>query len=175
MTTLQSPRRTVTDRVHVLPLVAGVSAIAMAIYHVATPGPPEAGYESPLDWVREGLFLAFLVATVLAVWSSVHSALAPRATALLITVAYGAIAVGVLVGLVLQDDPSWFMFLGGPGILLSAAGFVIWAVWGARRQVVPVWAAVLCGIGGLLVIVSSEFGTSVLLGGFWLYLAFRDR
>jgi hypothetical protein len=174
MTTLDAPSR---SDLHVrrLPLVAGVLAVGMAVHHVATPGPPGATFGSLSDWLRDGLFLGLLCSAVAAAWSVRPDGLVPRASLRLLTVAYGMLALGVSAGLVLQDDPSWFMFLGGPGILLSAAAYVWWAAWGRRRGVLPGWAALLCGVGGLVVIVAAEFGTSVLLGGFWLYLAFRDH
>jgi hypothetical protein len=155
-------------------LTAGATAVGMAIYQVATPGGPGASYDSALDWVRELLFLAYLLASIGAVIGAYRTGLAPRAAAWLVTVGYGAIAAGVLVGMVLRDDPDWFMLLGAPGNLLGAAGLVAWAVWAFRHRVLPGFAALLCGVGGLSAVLFAEVGTSVLIGAFWLYLAFRD-
>jgi hypothetical protein len=173
MTTLTST--TARHAVRPAPLAAAVSAIGLAIYHVSTPGAPSASYDSVGDWIREGLFLGFLLLSVATVWGAVAVGRGPRAAAWLITVGYGAITVGVTVGAVMRDDPAWFMALGGPGILLSTAGFLTWAGWAFRRRAVPPWAALLCGVGGLVVILGAEFGASVLLAGFFLHLSFRDR
>jgi hypothetical protein len=157
------------------PAATGLLAIALAVYQVATPGNPTADYDSALDWLREGLFTTYLVAAITAVIVAARAGLAPRAAAVLVGVGYGAISVGVVVGMVLRDDPEWFMLLGGPGNLLAAAGFVTWAVWGRRRQVLPLFAALLCGVGGVVAVLFSELGTSVLIGAFFCWLAFRDR
>lgn len=31
----------------------------------------------------------------------------------------------------------------------------------------------MCGVGGVVAVLGAEFGTSVLVGGFWLYVAAR--
>lgn len=92
----------------------------------------------------------------------------------LIGTGYGAIIVGVAAGMALREDPDWFFVLGGPGNLLAIGGFLTWAVWGRRRRVLPLFAALLCGVGGTVAVLFSEFGTSVLIGAFFLWLAFRD-
>jgi hypothetical protein len=79
--------------------------------------------------------------------------------------------VGVVSGLVLREDPDWFFLIGGPGNLLAGIGFVTLAVTGWRRDVLPAWASLLCAVGGLVAVLLSEFGTSVLIGAFWLYVA----
>jgi hypothetical protein len=76
--------------------------------------------------------------------------------------------------MLLRDDPDWFFVLGGPGNLLAAAGFVTWAIWSRRRRVLPLFAALLCGVGGVVAVLFSELGTSVLIGAFFLWLAFSD-
>ena len=171
MTTLDTPRRSALTGLRPLPLVAGSSALALAIYQVATAGPPTATYDSLLDWVRELLFLGYVVLSVAAARSAVRAGLAPRPAALLIGTGYGAIALGVSIGMALRDDPEWFMLLGGPGNLLAAAGFVVWAGGGVRRGVIPRFAALLCGVGGLVAVILAEYGTSVLIAAFWFYVA----
>jgi len=158
-----------------LPAVAGAAALLMAIYQVATPGSPEASYDSVLDWGRELVFLTYLVTSVLAAVQAYRQGVAPRATAVLLAVGYGAIAVGVTAGMVLREDPEWFMVLGGPGNLLGMAAFVTWAVWGRRRRVLPTAVALLCGVGGVVAVLGSELGTSVLIAGFWFYLAHQTK
>jgi len=38
--------------------------VAPAIYQVATPGTPSATFDSPSDWLREALFLSYLLASI---------------------------------------------------------------------------------------------------------------
>jgi hypothetical protein len=173
MTTLTSTPAT-TSLARPVPVAAGVTAIGLAIYQVATPGSPAAEYGSVLDWVRELLFLGYLVGAVATVLASRRAGLCSRAASRLIGVGYGAIAAGVAAGMALREDPDWFFVLGGPGNLLAIGGFVTWAVWGQRRRVLPLFAALLCGVGGTVAVLFAEFGTSVLIGAFFLWLAFRD-
>ena len=152
--------------------IAGVAGIGMAIYQVATPGPPGSDFDSCDDFVlRDGLFLVYLLASIAAVTGAWRAGLATRVSARLVAVGYGLISVGVVASIALREDPDWFFALGGPGILLSAAGFVILAVSGVRRSRLPVWAALLAGVGGLVAIVMAELGTTVLVASFWLYVA----
>ena len=159
--------------------IAGLAGIAMALYQVATPGPPGSDFDSWDDFVlRDGLLLVYLLASIAAVTGAWRAGLATRISAQLVGVGYGLISVGVVASLALRDDPDWFFALGGPGILLSAAGFVVLAVSGVRRSRLPVWAALLAGVGGLVAIVMAELGTTVLVASFWLYVAslvHRDR
>lgn len=154
---------------------AGVSAVALAVYQVATPGSPQPTFETFTDWLREVLFVAYLAGSVGAVLGARRHALAPRVGAWSIGLGYGAVLVGVLYGMVTREDPDWFFVLAGPGNLLAIAGFVVWAVWGYRTRVLPPWAALLCGVGGLVAVLGAELGTSVLVAGFWFFLATRAR
>ena len=158
-----------------LAATAGVSAVALAVYQVATPGSPQPTFETLADWLRETLFVAYLACSVGAVLGARRGALAPRFAAWTIGLGYGAVLAGVLYGMVTQEDPDWFFVLAGPGNLLAIAGFVVWAVWGHRTRALPPWAALLCGVGGLVAVMLAELGTSVLVAGFWLYLAARER
>ena len=168
MDTLTDARRETASRVATG--VAGAAALMMAIYQVASPGPPEASYDSALDWARELIFLGYLCSAVVATVLAARRRTAPRAAARLITLGYGAVAVGVAAGMAMREDPDWFMLLGGPGNLLAMAGFVTWAVWGHRTRVLPPAVALLCGVGGVVAVLGSELGTSVLIAGFWFYL-----
>jgi hypothetical protein len=71
---------------------------------------------------------------------------------------------------VMAREPSWFLFLAGPGQLLAMIGFGIWAVWGKRHEVFNLGVALLGVIGGLTAIIGSEAGLSVLIAGFWFAL-----
>jgi hypothetical protein len=156
-----------------LPASAGLFAIAMAVYQVASPGSPAATFETLLDWVREGLFVGYLATSVLGVRVAAREGLASRGVLLCLGIGYGSIGLGVIYGMVTRDDPDWFFVLAGPGNLLAAAAFVVWAAWGYRHQVLPPWAASMCGVGGVVAVLGAEFGTSVVVGGFWLYVAAR--
>jgi hypothetical protein len=158
-----------------LPTMAGAAAIAQAIFQVAMPGSPDATFGSWSDWTRDILLLAYLLGSIGGVVVAHRHGLAPRAAVWLVGVGYGAIVVGVAIGLLLQRDPDWFMLLGGPGNLLAVAGFATWAVVGHRRRIMPVWAALWCGIGGVVAVFLSELGSSVIIGAFWIYLATRIK
>jgi hypothetical protein len=155
--------------------LAGAAAISLAIYQVAVPGSPSAQFDTPLDWLREVLFLAYLLASIVALQVAIRDHLAGRMPARLVQAGYTLIAVGAAAGMALSEDPDWFFLLAGPGLLLSTVGFVTFAVGAYRRRALPLWAAVLAGVGGALAIIMSELGTGVLIGAFWLYVASRGR
>jgi hypothetical protein len=159
-----------------LALALGILAIVNAIVVVGVAPPPDNAdelYERAGDYVRDALFLAFLVGTIIAVDVAVRRSVAPRAAGRLIQVGYTLIAVGVAIGLALRDDPDWFFLLAGPGILASIIGFVWWAIAAWRRRRFPVWLAALLGVGGLTTILGAEAGTSVLIGSFWIAVSLR--
>ena len=161
---------------HALPAtIAGLAAVALAIYQVAVPGSPDASYESVTDWLRESLTLVFLVASVVGAVFARRAGFAPAPTPLLMWFGYGLIATGVLIGMVLREDPDWFFLLAGPGLLASAGAFLVWAWWGWRRRILPAYDVLLCALGGVTALALAEFGTSVLIGAHWLYVAARIR
>jgi hypothetical protein len=169
MDTVLDARRQLASRIATG--AAGAAALMMAVYQVASPGTPEATFDSALDWARELIFLGYLCSAVAATILAARRGTAPRAAARLITLGYGAVAVGVTAGMVMREDPDWFMLLGGPGNLLAMAGFVTWAVWGHRSRLLPPAVALLCGIGGVVAVLGAELGSSVLIAGFWFYLS----
>jgi hypothetical protein len=157
------------------PIGAGVTAIAMALTQVLTPGPPAADYGSVAGLAREGLMLAFLLCSIAAVLVSRRRGDLPGTGPLLVAVGYGLLVVGVAAGLALREDPDWFVVLGLPGNLLAGIGFVVAALAGWRAKRIPGWAAVLLAVGGFVAILGSEFGTTVLIGCFWLWYVRRMR
>lgn len=164
-------------RAALIPAVAGATSIALAIYLVALT-PPSDGrqvFDTPSEFGREGLMLAWLAASITGVLVARNSGLAPKASALLIGAGYGLLFVGVAVGIALREDPTWFLALGAPGQLLSMAGFVWWAVWLQRHDAIGLPVVLLCGIGGLVAILGAEIGLTVLVGGFWIGLAVTRR
>lgn len=170
-----SPDRSPTTLAPVTAAVAGLAAVATAVYQVATPGPPQATFETLTDWLREVLFTTYLAASIGTVVLARRHRLLPGATMWLVGLGYGAILGGVLYAVVTRDDPDWFFLLAGPGNLAAIVGFVVWSVWGRRTGVLPIWASVLCGVGGTVAVLLAELGTSVLVGSFLLYLASRLR
>lgn len=168
-----SPDRSPATLAPVTAATAGLAALATAVYQVATPGPPQATFETLTDWLRELLFTTYLAASIATVVLARRRGLAPVVTLWLVGLGYGAILGGVLYAAVTRDDPDWFFVLAGPGNLAAVVGFVVWSVWGRRRGVLPLWAAVLCGVGGTVAVLLAELGTSVLVGSFLLYLASR--
>lgn len=152
-------------------LAAGGLAIGFAV--LLTTQDAKSDYESVGGIAREVAILAWFTTTMLAVVAAQLRGRAPQWPVRLIVVGYGLIALGVAAGLVLRDDPDWFFLLGGPGNLLAGIGFVWWGVSAWRGRLLPRWAAVLVAIGGFFAILFAEFGTSVLIGGFWIWLATR--
>jgi hypothetical protein len=143
----------------------------MALTQVLTPGPPAADYETASGLAREALMLALLLFSVAAVLVGRRRGDLPGKGPLLVAVGYGLLVVGVAAGLALREDPEWFVVLGLPGNLLAGIGFVVAALAGWRARRIPGWAAALLGVGGLVAILGSEFGSTVLVGCFWLWYA----
>ncbi len=154
-------------------VLAGASAIALAVLLVTVEGPPEFRLETASDWLRELGLLLYLAASIVAVAAVRGREQIARAPSLLIQIGYGLLVIGVSAGVILGDDPDWFFVLGGPGNLMAGIGFVWWAVWASVRRTLPVWLAVLGGVGGFVAVLGAEFGTGVLIGSFWLVMAAR--
>jgi hypothetical protein len=157
-------------------LVLGILTIVNAIVVVGVAPPPENNdelYERAGDYVRDALFLVFLIGTIAAVEVALRRRVAPRVAGRLIQVGYSLVAVGVAIGLALRDDPDWFFLLAGPGILASIVGFVWWAIVAWRGRQFPVWLAALLGVGGVTAILGADAGTTVLIGSFWIALSLR--
>ncbi len=168
-TTVAPPRTTALQSA--VPLAAGLAAIAMALTLVLTPGPPTADYETAAGLAHEALMLLYLSLSMAAVLVSRRLGDLPGWGPLLVTVGYGLLVVGVGAGLALREDPEWFAVLGLPGNLLASIGFIVAALAGWRSRRIPGWAALLLGVGGFLAILAAEFGTTVLIGCYWLWYA----
>ena len=153
------------------PIGAGISAIAMALTQVLTPGPPTADYETLSGIAREGLMLTLLGFSIAAVLVSRRLGDLPGKGPLFVAFGYALLVVGVAAGLALREDPEWFAVLGLPGNLLASIGFIVAALAGWRARRIPGWAAMLLGVGGFVAILGSEFGTTVLIGCYWLWYA----
>ena len=152
-------------------VLAGLSAIALAVLLVTVEGAPEFRLESVTDWGRELGLLLYLVTSVASVTALRGVQQIPKVPSLLIQVGYGLLVVGVSAALILGDDPEWFFVLGGPGNLMAGIGFVWWAIWASVSKILPIWMAVLAGVGGFVAVLGAEFGTGVLIGSFWLVMA----
>jgi hypothetical protein len=170
-TQLTRPRATgrTGSAIYVLP---GLAALVIAIYMVGWQ-PEYQEYASVQDRVTDGIFVAYLVTGVLGALAAARDGLAPRVVAYLIGGGYTLVLSAVVTMNILEREPSWFMFLAGPGQLAAMAGFVTWAVWGRRHDVLTRAAAALCAVGGLTAIIGSRAGLSVLIAGFWFMLAAR--
>lgn len=161
-----------------LAAAVGGLAITLAVLVVAvlpaSEQNPDDLYADRWAYVRDGGLLLFLLGTVAAVEVVRHCRLGPNVPTRLVQIGYSLVAIGVLAGLILGSDPGWFFVLAGPGIVASVVGFVWWAVHAGRHRTFPVWAAALLGVGGLTALALGEYGTPVLIGSFWLYLATRS-
>lgn len=152
---------------------AGLCAIGLAVYGALSTAPPEADYDSLGGNLREVVFFAYLVGSILGIAAMYRAGIATKRPTFMIGVGYGLVAFGVLAGFVLRDDPAWFVVVGGPGNLLALIGWIVFAVVTVRSQRLPTWAAVLAGVGGVFAVLFADFGSGVLIGCFWLYLAPR--
>ncbi len=118
-------------------------------------------------------FFLTLVATVLAVAATAAAGVAPRTPAVLAILGYGAIAVGVFIGIVIGEDPDWFFVIGGPGNLLAAIGMVWIGVHVISSAVWPRWTGVLFILAGLFSVLFAELGTSILAVALWTVVGVR--
>jgi hypothetical protein len=170
-TQLTRPRATgrTGSAIYVMP---GLTALVIAIYMVGWQ-PEYQDYATVQDRVTDGIFAAYLVTSVLGVVAAARAGLAPRQVAYLVGGGYTLVLSAVVAMNILEREPSWFMFLAGPGQLAAMAGFVIWAVWGRRHEVLTWTTAALCAVGGLTAVIGSRAGLSVLIAGFWFMLAAR--
>ncbi len=162
-------------RVATAATLTAVAATAVGAVGLLRDGPPEPDFSDPMQYLQDGVFVAYLVAASWAVLEGWRAGLAPRMAGRLVALGYGLIAVGVLAGMALRDDPDWFVALGLPGNLLAAVGFVVWAVWAVRTQTLPVPLALLAGVGGFVAVLGAEFGTTLLVAAFFARVAVLAR
>ena len=154
-------------------LAITLAVLVVAVFPASEQNPDDL-YADRWAYARDIGLLLFLLGTVAAVEVVRRRRLGPAVATRLVQVGYTLVAIGVVAGLILGSDPGWFFVLAGPGILASVVGYVWWAIETGRRRVFPVWAAVLLGVGGLTALALAEYGTTVFIGSFWLYLAARS-
>lgn len=150
---------------------ASATAAALALVLVLREGPSKPDFSDPLQYVQDGLFLAYLVTASIALVLAARAGLVARTAARLVALGYGLLVIGVAAGMVLREDPEWFAFIGGPGNLLAGIGFVVLAVAAARRRTLRVPLAVFGGVAGFFAVLFSEFGSGVLVAVFFACLA----
>ena len=155
--------------------LAAVCVSALAIYSALSTAPPSADYDTFGGNLREVAFLVYLVAAAAAMGSIDRRRVGVRRSAALIAVGYTIVAVGVAAGLVAREDPDWFPVLGVPGNLLAIVGWVMFGVLAVRTRILATWAGVLAAVGGVFAVLFADFGSGVLIGAFWLYLALDRR
>ena len=154
-------------------ILAATCAIGLALYHALSTSKPAADYETLAGNAREVAFFAYLVGSIAALYFARHLQFAATRPARLICVGYSHVAFGVAAGFVLRDDPDWFVVVGIPGNLLAVVGWIALGVTSTKRHLLPRWLAVLGAVGGVFAVLFAEFGSGVLIGSFWLYLAFH--
>ena len=159
----------------VLAAVAGLCAIGLAVYGAVSTAPPSADYETFGGNAREIAFLVYLLASTGAMGATRRADIASRRAMRLINVGYGLVAVGVMAGMILREDPDWFAAVGIPGNLLAMAGWISFGIASARTHRLPRWLATLAAIGGVFAVLFADFGSGVLIGWFWLSMAHREN
>lgn len=155
--------------------VVAACAIGLAVYHALSTSKPTADYDTFGGNAREVAFFAYLVSSIVALSSARHARVATTRAVRVISVGYALVAFGVAAGFVLRDDPDWFVVVGLPGNLLAIIGWIMLGVMSTKQRLLPRWAAILGAVGGVFAVLFTEFGSGVLIGSFWLYLAFRRK
>lgn len=155
--------------------VVAACAIGLAVYHALSTSKPTADYDTFGGNAREVAFFAYLVSSIVALSSARHANLATTRAVRMISVGYALVAFGVAAGFVLRDDPDLFVVVGIPGNLLAIIGWITLGVTSTKQRLLPRWAAILGAAGGVFAVLFTEFGSGVLIGSFWLYLAFRRK
>lgn len=150
---------------------ASAAAAALALVLVWRDGPPKPDFSDPVQYVQDGLFLAYLLSAPVALLLAARAGLVARTAARLVALGYGLLVIGVGAGMVLREDPEWFAVIGGPGNLLAGIGFVVLAVAAVRRRTLPLPLAVFGGIAGFFAVLFSELGSGVLVATFFACLA----
>ncbi len=154
-------------------IVVATCAIGLAVYHALSTSAPSADYDTFGGNAREVAFFAYLVGSIVALSSARRARVATTRATQLIIVGYALVAFGVAAGFVLRDDPDWFVVVGIPGNLLAIIGWITLGITSTKQRLLPRWAAILGAVGGVFAVLFAEFGSGVLIGSFWLYLAFR--
>ena len=170
-----APTRPMPPGARVLVGVVAASAIGLAVYGALSTAPPSADYETFGGNAREVAFLVYTVGSIGAIAATQRAGITSTRTARLIGVGYALVAFGVAAGLALREDPGWFPVVGIPGNVLAMVGWVIFGVSAAKTHRLPRWAATLAAIGGVFAVLFADFGSGVLIGCFWLYLARRPH
>lgn len=155
--------------------IVAASAIGLAVYGAFSTAPPSADYDSFGGNLREIALMVYLVGSIGAIIAIHRAHIASTRATRLIVGGYGLVAFGVAAGFVLREDPDWFAAVGIPGNLLAMAGWVTFGVAATRTRRLPTWAATLAAIGGVFAVLFSDFGSGVLIGCFWLYVAHRPQ
>jgi hypothetical protein len=83
------------------------------------------------------------------------------------------LAFGILAGLAMGEDPSWFVAVGLPGNLLWFVATVRAARCHWRKRVLPRWVAIGLALTVPIGMVLGEFGGSLLPALIWAYVGLR--
>ena len=168
--TTQLTRPTTTSRSAAAFVLPGALALVIAIYLVGWGDGPD-DLTSLASRLSYALFGGYLATSVIGAVVAVRAGMAPPVVSWLVGAGYGLVLTAVVALNVMAREPSWFLFLAGPGQLLAMIGFGTWAVWGKRHRIFNLGVALLGAVGGLTAIIGSEAGLSVLIAGFWFALA----
>ena len=145
--------------------------LGLAIYSAISTAPPSADYATFWGNVREIAFMIYLVTAALGARALGRTGLFSSWGTRLVCAGYLVVALGVAAGFVLREDPDWFFVFGVPGNLLAIIGWAAVGFTGVRGRDLPLWTAVLAGLGGVFAVVFADFGTGALVGLLWLVVA----
>lgn len=144
-------------------------------HHALSTSTPIADYDTIGGNSREVAFFAYLVSSIVALSSARNAGIATTRATRMIGVEYTVVAFDGAAGFALRDDPDWFVVVGIPGNLLAIIGWITLGLTSTKQHLLPRWAAILGGVGGVFAVLFAEFGSGVLIGSFWLYPAFRRK
>jgi hypothetical protein len=128
---------------------------------------------SPIEYLNDAFGSAALALTIPGLLALRGVQGAPRAAVETAVTGQLLILIGVLAGLLLGEDPSWFPIVGIPGNLLWLIGTVRIARHTWRARVFPRWTAIALALTVPVGMVLGEFGGSALPGVLWIYLGWR--
>jgi hypothetical protein len=162
----------VNPRTTLCAIAGGVAFVALGAIGATQPT-FDGDYDSAIAYVNDLVAIAALVLTVPGLLALRHAQGAPRGAVECAAIGQGLIAVGIAAGVALGEDPSWFMALGGPGLLLWLVATARLGLHTWRVRLFPRWTALALALTVPVGMILGELGGSILPGILWIYLGSR--